>query len=203
MTLLAAIGWSVVHSLWLCTLIAGLAAMTLSLLRDRHARARYRIACVALGLMVVSPAAMAITAVDLLEGQVRLQTIAVIEASVGMSAVLSWRAMIVPAAAVLWAAGFSICVARVAGEWRRARRLRRLDLEKASEAVRAAVEELRAQLPVSTAVRVFRSTRAGVPMVLGWRDPVILLPSGSAARGRARRARVRRRPRAGRASSLR
>jgi bla regulator protein blaR1 len=190
MTRLATIGWAVVHSLWLCTLIAGLAAMALSLLRDpsapiragRHARVRYRIACVALVLMVVSPAAMAVTAVDLLDGPTRPQTVAVLEASVGMAAVVSWRAMIVPAAAVLWAAGLAICVARVAGEWRRAQRLRRLDLEKASEAIRATVEELRAQLRVRTAVRVFRSTRAGVPMVLGWREPVILLPSGSAAR---------------------
>ena len=54
MTLLATLGWGVVHSLWLCTIIAGVSAMALSLLRDEHARARHRIACVALALMVVS-----------------------------------------------------------------------------------------------------------------------------------------------------
>ena len=55
MTIITGLGWAVVHSLWQCTLIAGLAAMALSLLRDRHARHRYRIACVSLALMLIAP----------------------------------------------------------------------------------------------------------------------------------------------------
>jgi beta-lactamase regulating signal transducer with metallopeptidase domain len=182
MTVLATIGWAVVHSLWLCTLIAGPAALILSLLQDRHTRVRYRISGIALALMVVMPLVVAIGAVDVLDRGTRWQAVAAIEASVGMPAVVNARAIAVPAAAVLWIAGFAGYVTRVVGEGRRARRLRRLDLETAGEAVRATVEDLRARVRVNAAVRVFRSTRAGVPMVLGWREPVILLPSGSAAR---------------------
>jgi beta-lactamase regulating signal transducer with metallopeptidase domain len=181
MTILATIGWAVVHSLWLGALMAGLAAMALSLLHDRHARVRYQIACVAMALMVASPVAIAVSAIDLLDAPVRRQTVSIIEASVGMPAVVDLRRTAVPAAALLWTFGFAICAIRIVGEWRRARRMRRLDLEKASDAVRATVDELRARLSISAAVRVCRSTRAGVPMVLGWRDPLILLPSGSAA----------------------
>ena len=66
MSLLAVLGWAVVHSLWQVTFLAGVTALALSLLPDRQARLRDRIACVSLGLMVVLPLATAIAGADIL-----------------------------------------------------------------------------------------------------------------------------------------
>jgi beta-lactamase regulating signal transducer with metallopeptidase domain len=181
-TIVITLGWAIVHSLWQCTLISGLAAMTLSLFRERHARQRYRIACVSLGLMAILPAATAIARANVLDAQTRNQVVAVIEQTIGLPAVVSWRAVVVPAAAVVWIAGLSFCLLRVVTEVRRARGLRRDGLVIPAEDVRATVADLRARVRVPDAVDVFESARAGVPMVLGWRRPIILLPARSAGR---------------------
>ena len=42
------LGWMLIHSLWLVALIVGLASLTLRLLRQRSAHARYMVGCLAL-----------------------------------------------------------------------------------------------------------------------------------------------------------
>jgi len=51
------LGWTLVHSLWLLTFIAILAAIVLRFLRSRSARARYAAAVAMLALMVIGPMA--------------------------------------------------------------------------------------------------------------------------------------------------
>ena len=177
MTIITGLGWAVVHSLWQCTLIAGLAAMALSLLRDRHARHRYRIACVSLALMLIAPAATALARANVLDAQTRYQAVAVIERTIGLPAVVSWRAILVPAAAAAWIAGLSFCAWSIGRQVRYARRLRREGLATPPADVDATMADLRVRVRVPSAVDVFASARAGVPMVLGWRRPIILLPA--------------------------
>jgi beta-lactamase regulating signal transducer with metallopeptidase domain len=179
MTILATLGWAVVHSLWQGTFIAGLTAMTLSLLRDRHARVRELVACASLAVMVIAPLATAIGGADILDPPTRRQALSLINGAVTLPTIVRWRAILVPGAAALWTAGFIICLLRIAGEWRRARALRPRDRDEAGEDVRAVVAELRASLSVTGGVDVFGSAVATVPMVLGWRRPVILLPARS------------------------
>ncbi len=173
---LTLVGWVVMHSLWQCTLIAGLTAMALSVLRDRHARIRYRIGCASLALMTILPVATAIAGADVLDRRTRNQTVALIDRAVGLPAVVTARAYVIPAAAIVWMAGLSLYAWRIAIEWRRAQDLRRLNLERPAGPIALALSDLRARVHVPGPVQLFESARAGVPMVLGWRRPVILLP---------------------------
>ena len=175
------LGWAVVHSLWQCTFLAGLAALALSTLPDRRARTRHFIAFATLLAMVVLPLGTALASADPIGDNVRRPLMRAMDDTIGLQSVLSVRAMVVPAAGVLWLAGLTLYLVRVGREWRRAQQLQRLDLDTAGEPVEAVVEELRSKLSVRTSVNVQRSGRASVPMVLGWLRPVILLPAGAAA----------------------
>jgi bla regulator protein blaR1 len=174
--MMAILGWAVVHSLWEVTFIAGLTMMALSLVRDQHARVRGWIASASLAVMVIAPAATAIARADILSRGVRRQAVGLV-GTLAVPAIVQWRPTVVRGAAMLWTAGFIACLIRIGIEWRRARTLRQRGLDEAGEDVRALVAELCARFSVARAVRVFRSSLASVPMVLGWRRPTILLPS--------------------------
>jgi bla regulator protein blaR1 len=178
-TILTAIGWTVLHSLWQCTLIAGIAALALSTLPDKRARARHLIAYGALIAMVVLPIATMLASIDPLGDGLRRPLTRAVDDAVGLNSVLSVRAIAVPAAGVLWLGGLLLCAAGVWREWRRARDLQRLDLDDAGAPVESVVAELRTSLALRARVDVRRSHRASVPMVLGWLRPVILLPAGT------------------------
>ena len=45
---LAAIGWTIAHSLWQWTIIGGVAALALACLRNARAHTRYVVGCAAL-----------------------------------------------------------------------------------------------------------------------------------------------------------
>jgi bla regulator protein blaR1 len=177
---LTVIGWAVLHSLWQCTLLAGITALLLSTLPDRRARARHVIAYGALIAMLLLPIVTMIAAIDPLTDDLRRPLTRTVDDAVGLQNVLSVRAFIVPAAAVLWLGGLLVYAAGVWREWRRAQDLQRLDLDDAGAPVESVVAELRASLALRTRVSVHRSPRASVPMVLGWLRPVILLPSTAA-----------------------
>lgn len=175
------LGWIVLHSLWQCTLIAGITALLLSLLPDGRTRTRHWLACSSLFAMAVLPVITTLASLDPLGDHLRRPIMGTVDNIVGIPSILPVRAFIVPAAAVLWLAGLLFYAAGIAREWRRARQLQRLDLDDAGAPVASAVDELRTRLALRTPVGIHRSRRASVPMVLGWRRPVILLPSGTSA----------------------
>ncbi|HQX81348.1 MAG TPA: M56 family metallopeptidase [Vicinamibacterales bacterium] len=178
---LTTVGWAVVHSLWQCTFMAGVAALILSALPDRRARARHLVAYASLIAMVVWPVVTALAAADPMGEGVRQPIMRAVDDAVGMPAVLAARAFIVPAAAGVWLAGLMLYLIRVGREWRRAQQLQRLDLDDAGEDIQSVVSELRSHLALRSNVDVHRSSRASVPMVLGWLRPVILLPTSTAS----------------------
>src|SRR6185436_8903129 len=116
--ILTTIGWAVVHSLWQGAFLAGLTALVLALVPERLARARYAVACLCLAAMTVAPIVTALSAADLLGHGIRRQISPAIDDAIGMPVVVQWRSVIVPAAAVLWIAGVSIGLLRLAREWR-------------------------------------------------------------------------------------
>jgi len=177
MSLLAMVGWAVVHSLWQVTFLAGATALALGLLRDRHARVRDRIACVSLALMVLLPLATALAGADILGPATRRSAMGLIGGAV--PALLRGRAVVVPAAGALWVAGVLLCAIRITIAWRRTRALSRHQVSLAPDDLVETVGELRQRLAVRRDVRLRRSALAGVPMVIGWRQPMILMPAGS------------------------
>lgn len=178
---LTTLGWAVVHSLWQCTFVAGVAAMILSALPDRRARARHLVAYASLVTMVAWPLVTALAAADPMGDGARQPIMRAVDDAVGIPAVLAIRAFIVPAAAGVWLVGLMLYLVRVGREWRRAQQLQRLDLDDAGEPIRSMVSELRSDLALRSNVDVHRSSRASVPMVLGWLRPVILLPTSTAS----------------------
>ena len=176
MTSLTVLGWAVVHSFWQATLIGGLTALVLGLLHQGHARTRGMVAGTGLALMAIAPIVTAVAGVDFLGPSVRSPLTRAIDSTIALSTLLDWRAFVVRAAAIVWLVGVVVSALRLAADWRRAQALRARALLDAGRDVREAVADLRARMAVDTDVDVWSSARASVPMVLGWRRPVILVP---------------------------
>jgi len=176
---LTGIGWIVVHSLWQGALIAGLTALCLSLLGDGRARARYVIACTGLALMAALPVITAVTGIASARWKMGPATLRAIDGAIGYPTMLWWGSVVVPVVGAAWLAGVAVQGIRIAIEARRVRQLRLLGVSDVCEAARAAAESLRASMSLPVPVAVLSSSRAAVPMMLGWARPVILLPEGA------------------------
>jgi bla regulator protein BlaR1 len=179
--MLASLGWSVVHSLWLSTLVAGLLAVVVSCLGDARARTRYTLSYVALIAMVMAPIVMAFTLLDPFTPAARQQVTTVVDAAIGFSSYVSWRAIVVRAAAGIWIVGVAVAAVRFIAEWRQVARLRPSHAARVDEALTVDVDGLAAAMGVRQDVAVFRTRLAHVPMVFGLRTPTILLPDTTAA----------------------
>lgn len=175
------LGWSVVHSLWLSTLIAGVLAGIISFLGDAHARTRYTLAYGALIAMVVAPIVVTVSVLDLFSPQARQQVTSIVDATMGFSSFVSWRAVVVRAAAAIWLAGFIVASIRFVAEWRKVARLRPAPAARVDAALTIDVDGLAASMGVRQRVEVFRTRQAHVPMVFGLHPPTILLPDSTAA----------------------
>jgi beta-lactamase regulating signal transducer with metallopeptidase domain len=174
-------GWIVVHALWQCTFIGGAAALALGLLRNARADARDRAAAISLALMAIAPVLTALSSTDLLGPVTRRPILMAIDRTIPMPIYLEWRSMMLSLVGGLWILGTTVCLFRIAAAWRAANSLRANHEGDAAEDTRASVDELREVLSLDTPVDVRRSAAAHVPMVLGWRRPVILLPNTALA----------------------
>ncbi len=176
--MLAPIGWFVVHALWIGIAIGGITTLVLALLDDHRARLRHNLAYAGLLLMVVAPLLATAGSMDLFTPAARIQVTEVVERTIGLPALVEWRGRVVRGAAVAWLAGVAFCLIRVGREWRRTACLRATGLADAGPQLRDLVTRLAIELHVRPPVTIVRSDRAEVPMVCGWRRPVILLPRG-------------------------
>ncbi len=181
MTLLTLCGWIVVHALWQCTFIAGATALALGLLQRATAQTRDRAAAISLALMAIVPVVTALSSADPLGPAARRPILMTIDRAIPMPTYLEWRSLLLPVAGALWILGTCVYLLRIAAAWRAANRLRANHDGEAAEGTRARVDEIRRILSLTTPVGVRRSAAARVPMVLGWRRPVILLPDTAVA----------------------
>lgn len=83
-----------------------------------------------------------------------------------------WLAWIV----FVWGLGVALCSARPLLGWHTLRRLRRFGSSSVSPEVAAAMARVSSQLGLRRVVRVFQSSLAQVPAVVGYLRPMILLP---------------------------
>lgn len=89
----------------------------------------------------------------------------------GLEPVLPWLV-------VLWALGVGLMSLRAVAGWYGARQLLRQGVEAVEAPVRRLAGELAQRMGVWPQVTVLRSTQVDVPSVVGWLEPVILLPAG-------------------------
>jgi bla regulator protein BlaR1 len=175
----AVAGWLVVHSLWQWTLIAGVAALVLGLLPDRSARARYRVAYAGVGLMLAVSLMTVLTANSRELSAVPRSLVYAFDGALIMPTVFDWGTGLLRVAATLWVAAMIVQAIRIGFEWRRARHLRQTGLGDPEAPIRSQLDELRREMSIAVNVEAYLSAHAHVPMLIGWRRPVIVLPAGS------------------------
>jgi uncharacterized protein (TIGR03435 family) len=199
-------GWTLVHFAWQGTLVGLAALLALRLLRDASAQARYLVACLALGAMLVMPAA---TAWRLSSTAAAEPWVAPVHRSLFLRVTpepsVAHDRLIIgfrrttgggPAAAdpdgaapwpglstivAVWLAGVCLLLARLAGGWWRVRRLLAVARALPVSSWQAASTRLAAQIGLTRAVRVVDAAFVDGPVVIGWLQPVVLLPVAALA----------------------
>jgi GWxTD domain-containing protein len=177
----AALGWTLLHSLWEGALIAAVPALVM--LATKSPRVRYAAACLA---MLAILAAFGVTlfhfapyAVHQPRPMGRLPfpawKHAVVQTTNKWSPTL---AAIAPWLAPFWMAGVFVFYLRYTAGFLSVSRLRKRGVCSAPEAWQTKLEDLAAQLRVSRPVVLLESSLADAPMVIGHIRPLILMPVG-------------------------
>lgn len=172
---MALIGWSVIHSLWWSTLVGISVMLWLGWRRDVSPARRHAIGLVALVMMAVGPIVIAAWQLDPMPRTARMAVTQSIGEAVGFSTFLAARREAVPLVGWLWTIGAVIGTWQLVSQWRRLSRDRRDAVPAAALAPQVA--EMARNLWIGQDVRVAHSHRCAIPMVFGWRHPMVLLPS--------------------------
>lgn len=198
--LIHALGWALIHSLWIGVVIALLLALALRAVPGASGSPRYLLACAALGGFVVltgiagyrhyraeplwvtahiEPTASMALPMPAASGVDTGQSAHVSRAITTPSqSLLEWvEASVVPWLAPLWLTGLLTASIRLLVGWVRLRRLRHIGTKPLCPSTEDRVASIRSVMKVKRCVRVVESTRAAVPMVVGWLRPVVLLPA--------------------------
>ena len=175
------LGLVLLHFLWQGTLIAGLAWLFLRNMRSRSASERYALACLALLAMAVvpvwtllrmpSPPGPAAMPLPLAAGPI----IGEAAVAAGVAAGVNWLAIV----GALWALGMLMQQGQLLLSFLRANQLRRKDASRLDERWQRVAAELSERLGVRRGIRVLRSARIDVPAVVGWIEPVVLIPASA------------------------
>ena len=195
------VGLALLHFLWQGAALAACAALLLIALRKASASTRYLALLMVVVLMTAAPVATYLVLSrprPATPGSVRVEagapraprTVGVVppmaaapqpvspaySARPRPSVLLSTRALL-PWVAVLWATGVVLLSLRLMLRWRGVSQARRTSAELAGERWAEMMETLRQRLRVTRAVRLLESAVIQVPSVVGWLQPVILLPA--------------------------
>lgn len=179
--LAAAIGWTLLHSLWQAGSAA--AALAVVLLATRSPRVRYASACVAL---LLTTAAFFFT----FAGAFPLEAVPL---PANPAPGLSWRLAanlttpffesrsldaIAPLLAPIWAAGVCLVYLRQIAAWSSVARLRRVGVCAPPSPWLATLVRLSRSLRLARPVQLLESSLVNAPLLLGHFRPLILLPAG-------------------------
>jgi beta-lactamase regulating signal transducer with metallopeptidase domain len=194
------IGWALLHSLWLGSLVGAVFVLLRFTLRRRSANARYLAGCFSLGLL------LAILVLLLLSGPAPSpapdprpsEMSAFAEAAVPVFSfaarqiAYTWNApgklwhggvallgQLAPLLTAAWLLGVAFFSARLAKGCWWVRNLRIRDNEPLEAAWLETLNDLRRRLRVSRPVGLLKSALVEVPTVIGWLRPVILVPAAT------------------------
>jgi len=201
------LGWTLVHFVWQAAAVALLLAILLRLLRKSTAHLRYIIACIALALIVLMPAAtlkMLDVPAETFE-PVKLLPVDLPKAEFDAPPIVQTPPVdttppLLPAGAskiplkdkfvaavdsflpfivVAWLVGvFGLSIWHLGG-WAQLQRLRRKMVKQVAERVNQRLKYLAEKLGIKRTVEIAESALVQVPAVVGWLRPVILLPASA------------------------
>ena len=197
-------GWTLVHFAWQGALVALATALELWLLRRAAPQSRYVVSCLALAIMLALPGATAwrlLSAPTALEaaGPARRNVFMRVTPNppaahdrfiVGMrrqmaAPVVEKRGasspLVLPIVVSLWFTGVCLLLVRLAGGWWRVRRLQELARALPVSEWQDAAARLAEQIGLTRAVRVVDAAFVETPLVVGWVEPVVLLPVAALA----------------------
>ena len=170
-----ALAWTLIHFVWQAPIIAGLLALALATFDNRAAKLRYAIACATMLILSIVPiityeriAAHPSNSPTIVERRVNLLAGAdIVSPAENTSPLLGWVPWI-------WMVGVSLFSLRLVAGTMAIHRLKSGGREVVDR-----WQSVAARIGVRRPVRFLESARVGVPTVIGWLKPVILLPLGS------------------------
>lgn len=186
--LVVQLGWTLLHSTWQCAAVAAAYALAHSLVRERGPELRYRLSIGALLLMAAAPV---VTFLWLDGGAPALApdaaALAVAPLIVGGNVPdPDWLTRVqmtiepwLPGLVVLWVIGVVLMSSRLWTSWQHLVALRRSAVLLEGGELKAMVVLLRSRLGIDRVVRVARSTLVESPTVVGWLQPMILVPTAA------------------------
>jgi beta-lactamase regulating signal transducer with metallopeptidase domain len=168
---------SLLHFFWEGAVVAMFTALSLRFLTHRSAEARYAVTVAGLVLMAVAPI---VTFASYSEtGRVAEQVILLLAKTTTLAGRVSagnhtalWIRWIV----LVWFTGVVVCLVRLIAAWLISRELVRSATLSAPTAVIVMFDWAKEQLKLRRTVLLLVSVRIGVPSVVGWLRPRVLLP---------------------------
>jgi uncharacterized protein (TIGR03435 family) len=198
-------GWTLVHFAWQGGFVALAAGVALWLLRHAAPQSRYVVGCLALAAMLVLPGATAWRLLAEPESAAPVIGVrhVVLRVAAGEPAPRDRVFMgirrrapgsvdtgtpaspvdprVLPIVVGLWLAGVCLLLARLTGGWWRVRRLYRSALTLPASHWQQASARLAQQLGLRRLVRVVDAAFVDGPVVVGWLQPVVVLPIAALA----------------------
>ena len=201
-------GWTLLHFVWQGSLIALIAALTLRLLRTSRPQIRYVVACAALGVMLAAPVGTALLLSG--PPDVRIaESIHVLRSPRGTVIGVAFTspapalgsrsrgatpsvteftlpapidtARLFTALVTLWMAGVAILFARLAAGCWRIQQLQAIARFEQPSRWQSAAEDIATRLGLRRRFSVIESARVVTPTVIGWLQPIVLLPIAAMA----------------------
>jgi beta-lactamase regulating signal transducer with metallopeptidase domain len=168
---------SLLHFFWEGAVVAMMTALSLRLLSRRSAEARYAVSVAGLLLMAMAPiltfAAYAQTGRF---AERILQILGKSIAAAGRASVQPDTALWIRWIVIVWLAGVIVCLVRLGIAWLLSCQLVHSATLSVPPAVTGMFDWVKQQLKLRRVVRLRVSARIGVPAVVGWLRPRVLLP---------------------------
>jgi len=185
--LLGAVGWTLLHFVWQGFVIGAVYAATIRAFAHQSAESRYAVSLGFLGLLALCPivtlgvlwpegAPASVPALsDPVAGLLPGAVIPGAEATADQLLVQLGR--LAPWIVVVWSCGVALLTARIILDWYAVQRLVRAASRPADESWNRLLEGLARRLGIGRGVQLLESLQVQVPIVVGWLQPVVLVPT--------------------------
>lgn len=187
----AALGWTLLHSIWQAALLATVAALGFYLLRRYSAQARYSLGVAVLGTQILVsivtylyylPSSIEKTAVSALATNPSAATLAQYSGPIAplptLLKIQLWLAAHLNELVICWFIGVGILLLRFAGGWFYLERLRFASRPVKDQVWHTRFGVLVAKLNIGRSVELRETARIVTPMVVGVLQPIVLVPIG-------------------------
>jgi len=191
--LIERLGWTLLHSVWQGAAIALAYALATWWARGRGPELRYALSLAALALLALAPVATFLWIGEAPAGYAPAEfgasdavsftgaTTAFVLAAATEVDLVSMLQPSLPWIVALWCTGVLVSALRVWDAWRHLVALRRSAVPLGGAELATLVARIAAELGLERTVRVARSTLVESPSVIGWFEPMILVPTAALA----------------------